>query len=298
MTPATAQRSTRRTVTRRDFDREAWAREKEQKKEGMAKTVHALIDRLNDPVQAPARMVEFCRWMARFHSYSFYNQCLILSQFPDATRVAGFNTWRDQGRCVRKGEKGIAILVPFGGKAKVQTQEGEEETALPTRHFGIGHVFDVSQTEGEEVPDWRRDLGEGSREVYDACLRLVAADGIRFEQGAIWGGAAGYAAPGEIKVDINSPLGARVQTLVHEITHHRLGHVGTDTDRPLGEGEAELVTCVVMQAFGYNIAEDSIAYTKTHGAPTQTLLANLSRISKCAHSIIEDVHDQLAEETP
>lgn len=293
---ATAQRrttSTRRTVARKDFDREAWAAEKEQKKEGLSQSVHGLIDRLNDPLQAPARMVEFCKWMARFHSYSFYNQCLILFQAPSATHVAGFNTWKQQGRCVKKGEHGIAILVPFGGKAKAA--DDTEEVSLPTRHFGIGHVFDVSQTEGEgELPDWRRDLGEGSRELFDACLRLVAADGIRFAEGAIWGGASGYAAPGEIMVDINSPMGSRVQTLVHEIAHHRLGHVGTDADRPLGEGEAELTACVVLAHFGYDVSEDSLAYTATHKAPTQALLANLSRISKCAHSIIEDL-GELAE---
>ncbi len=287
---ATAQR---RAVARKDFDREAWAAAKEQQKEGLAKSVHALIDRLNDPLQAPARIVEFCKWMARFHQYSFYNQCLILFQRPDATHVAGFNTWKQQGRCVKKGERGIAILVPFGGKAK--GTDDTEEVALRTRHFGIGHVFDVAQTEGEgELPDWRRDLGEGSRPLFDALCRLVKAAGLKLDFEPVWGGAGGFASAGQVTVASTRPVGEQVQTLVHEIAHHRLGHVGTDTDRPLGEGEAELVTCVVMQAFGFDIAEDSLAYTATHKAPTQALLTNLSRISKCSHGIIEDL-GELAE---
>src|SRR6476620_6606823 len=63
---------------------------------------------------------------ARFHSYSFGNVLLILSQKPDATRVAGYQTWKQLGRQVRRGERGIRIIVPIRGRAAVSTAETEE----------------------------------------------------------------------------------------------------------------------------------------------------------------------------
>src|SRR5205085_3732183 len=90
-------------------------------------------------------------WMetaARFHKYSFSNLMLIASQRPDATQVAGFQTWKSLGRQVRKGEKGIAIFAPISVR-KVDDESGEESRRL---FFRIVHVFDVSQTDGEDLP--------------------------------------------------------------------------------------------------------------------------------------------------
>jgi N-terminal domain of anti-restriction factor ArdC len=77
--------------------------------------------------------------MARFHKYSWHNVCLIASQCPTATRVAGFQTWRTMGRFVRKGEKGIAILAPIVGKRET---EPEAEHARTVVGFRAAYVFD------------------------------------------------------------------------------------------------------------------------------------------------------------
>ena len=58
------------------------------------------------------QLTALLKTMARFHKYSWHNVCLIASQRPTATRVAGFQTWRTMGRFVRKGERGIAIMAP------------------------------------------------------------------------------------------------------------------------------------------------------------------------------------------
>src|SRR5881397_604431 len=106
---------------------------------------------------------------ARFHQYSWGNVLLILTQRPDATRVAGYRTWQALGRQVRRGEKGIRILVPLGVRAArhglEQAEEDDHEhpsATVPTptsapaprlrRLFGTGSVFDVSQTDGQPLP--------------------------------------------------------------------------------------------------------------------------------------------------
>src|SRR5215218_3297764 len=86
---------------------------------------------------------------ARFHHYSWGNVALILAQRPDATQVAGYNAWLKMHRYVKRGEQGIKIFVPMK-KKKGATEDGEEEESK--LFFGIGHVFDVSQTDGEPLP--------------------------------------------------------------------------------------------------------------------------------------------------
>src|SRR5215218_5218646 len=84
---------------------------------------------------------------ARFHHYSWGNVALILAQRPDATQVAGYNTWLKMHRYVKRGERGIKIIVPM--TKKVQTEDGGDESKL---FFGVGNVFDYSQTDGEDLP--------------------------------------------------------------------------------------------------------------------------------------------------
>ncbi len=97
--------------------------------------------------------------MSRFHKYSWGNCLLIYSQKPEATHVAGFHAWLTLRRYVRKGEKGIVILAPMVGKKKTESELTEDEQ---TRVFGFraAHVFDVSQTEGEPLPEFATVRGD------------------------------------------------------------------------------------------------------------------------------------------
>ena len=97
--------------------------------------------------------------MARFHSYSFGNILSIARQRPTATRVAGFYTWKELGRFVKKGEKGIQILAPMIAKrrrkdtAEQKHNENQETKSAPALiGFRAVYVFDVAQTEGPELP--------------------------------------------------------------------------------------------------------------------------------------------------
>ena len=103
-----------------------------------------------ESIQDSDNFREFLLTMSRFHDYSIGNLMLIMLQMPEATRVAGFATWKDLGRYVKKGEKGIAILAPClpSRKAKVVEPEGEEaeerEGEIRPLYFKVVHVFEYS----------------------------------------------------------------------------------------------------------------------------------------------------------
>ena len=104
-----------------------------------------------------ASLTAYLASMARFHRYSANNIFLIHVQRQDATRVAGFSAWRKLGRFVRRGEKGIAILVPMTLRRSrddlaMASADGRRATARPILGFKPGYVFDVSQTDGEPLP--------------------------------------------------------------------------------------------------------------------------------------------------
>lgn len=227
---------------------------------------------------------DYVRFMGRFHKYSFGNQMLIWIQHPGAAQVAGYKAWQKLGRQVRKGEKGIAILVPM--TRKVTDSKGEEITKV---WFGTGYVFDVSQTDGADLPaqpDW------ASSEMYPVLQgQLVAyAESIgiqvRVEQPAI-SGAQGVSYGGTIVLD----PGTGTTTLVHELAHELL-HQGAKEDRPASrqvrELQAEAVAAVVMSHFGFD-TQTSLNYLGLWGVDGDAIKGNLEEIQKAACKIIDAV---------
>jgi hypothetical protein len=118
-------------------------------------TIDASIETLAkaiDEVRASETFRAYLDVQAKFHRYSWHNSLLILSQRPSASRVAGFQTWKKLARHVRKGERGIAIFAPCPfTKERENVQTGETET-VSGMFFKVVHVFDVAQTDGEELP--------------------------------------------------------------------------------------------------------------------------------------------------
>jgi len=110
-----------------------------------------------------ASLTAYLASMVRFHRYSANNILLIHVQRRDATRVAGFSAWRKLGRFVRRGENGIAILVPMTLRRAAQESAngvGTDDVATSRAILGFkpGYVFDVSQTDGEPSPPSLRSL--------------------------------------------------------------------------------------------------------------------------------------------
>ena len=102
--------------------------------------------------------------MSRFRHYSWGNVLLINSQRPDATQVAGFHTWHDMGRSVKKGEKGIMIFAPVVVKQREPIPLGREaikpDEVFRVAGFRTAYVFDASQTEGRPLPEFAKTTGD------------------------------------------------------------------------------------------------------------------------------------------
>jgi antirestriction protein ArdC len=198
------------------------------------------------------RMLELA---SRFHRYSANNVFLIMLQRPEASRVAGYRTWQSLGRRVRKGERGIRILAPCHYRSKITDEDGTETTHVGIRGFTTVTVFDVSQTDGEELPDVRPELldGAGVAGLWDALALQVKAAGYTVERGECRG-ADGYTDHTVRTVRVRDDVSAAqaTKTLCHELAHVQL-HPDTAAYfqcRGLCEVEAESVAYLVCRAAG------------------------------------------------
>ena len=220
-----------------------------------------LLETLAEGVRA---LTDSDRWAAhldvqgRFHHYSFNNALLIGSQDPEATRVAGFATWKKLGRTVSRGERALWILAPMVGR-KVRDADGDERR--PIYGFRPVPVFDVAQTEGAPLPEVCRTLSGGDpASWFDALVGRAAGLGYSVELTELPGPTNGDCAFARrrIRVECRNQPAQRVKTLAHELAH-ALMHEGTD-DRSLAELEAESTAYVVCRSLGLDSADYSFGY--------------------------------------
>lgn len=250
----------------------------------------------------------FLRAMSQFHRYSFSNILLIMSQRPDATRVAGFRTWKRLGRFVRRGEKGIAIVAPMRIKPNENRARYHEHQLAPDSaedesflRFRIAYVFDVSQTEGDPLPEFARVTGNPG--AYLTRLHAFAESrgiGVRYEH--IPGTAEGYSSGGQIVVQDGLSPSVTFSILVHELAHEFL-HQGEREERHsriIRETEAEAVAFVVCQAIGLETGTAASDYIQLYSGDAVTLSLSLTCIQRTATEIIgaitesNDVESQMA----
>lgn len=211
------------------------------------------------------KWIEALNFHKQFHNYSFNNRLLIALQRPEATHVAGYNKWQDMKRQVRKGEKGIAILAPI--IVKKENDEGETYQALVG--FKTVYVFDVSQTEGDEIPTLPAPkLLEGYDDQAGELLKrlegFVAEQGWNYRQVENMNGANGSWNPLTKTVTLLStlPTLSKAKTLAHEIAHAVAGH-GELSDRnsyEFGELEAESTAYLVLNHFDLDTSSYSFNY--------------------------------------
>jgi hypothetical protein len=206
------------------------------------------------------RMLEVA---SRFHHYSANNVLLIMLQRPDATRVAGYRAWLSMGRQVRKGERGIRILAPCRHRHQEPENDGTENSSVRVRGFTTVTVFDISQTDGKDLPHVRPMLldGDDTTDLWGALSVQVAAAGYTVARGDC-NGANGLTDHRERTVRVRDDVsGAQaVKTLCHELAHVLL-HPDTTTYfqcRGVSEVEAESVAYLVCQAAG--LATDNYSW--------------------------------------
>jgi antirestriction protein ArdC len=230
---------------------------------------------------------------SKFHRYSFNNHLMIFLQRPDATVVAGFNRWKSLGRCVKKGEKGIAIFAPCRYKTKVETAEGDEKTMQQIRGFRVVHVFDISQTEGEELPDLDAvrpklldgDAPEGIWEVLVAQASEAGFEVIR-DQKRPENGYCDFLSK-EISVRPDVAPAQAVKTLIHELGHALLHSDELPRSKEVAEVEVESVAYIVCDAIGLDSGDYSFAYVARWAEGSTNLLrATGERVIACSKKIL------------
>lgn len=256
--------------------------------------VRGLLDRLHQQVAELSSATDWERLLkvaSRFHKYSATNVLLILCQRPDATQVAGYQAWKRLGRQVRKGEKGLAILAPI-----VVTRESEaarEERAVVG--YRVTHVFDVSQTDGPELPSAPQAVlldGDDPDGLAARFIRQIEERGFGLRFPDDWSLAAnGYADFRDKVVAIRPGLSPaqRAKTLCHELGHLLL-HDGTEYangERERCEVEAESLAYVVANALGLTTASYSIPYvTAWSGGDMALVLQTAERVVKAAATVL------------
>ena len=219
---------------------------------------------------------------------------LIIGQRPNATQVAGFQTWRKLGRAVKKGAKGIAIFAPMKIKPRPTSGQGsDEEDRPPQLRFRVVHVFDISQTEGDALPEPVRVSGD-PRGVLSALEAAIRAEGIDVEDVDDLGGADGVSKGGTIQIVSGLEPAERFSALVHEWAHEKLHKADDPSKRAskvVRETEAEAVAFVVSRAIGLDTSTASADYIRLYSGDTKTLAGSLDRIQQTAYSIIEVIDE-------
>lgn len=247
-------------------------------------------ERLAEAVDAMSSTEGFQAWLrarALFHDYSLNNCMLIAMQRPDASRVAGYKAWQQLGRQVRKGERGIRILAPMVGKVEVETEHGTEKRA---RVFGFKcvSVFDVSQTDGDALPevDYRHLEGEAP-DLADHLCAIAMAAGLTISREAPHSpGASGELERATKTIRVSPDLSG---AMAAKVVAHELGHYFDPwlAEHPhlyaqhRGDAEAVAESCayVVCAAYGIDAGPSAVGYV------TSWTLGNGERVRDLAERI-------------
>ena len=293
-----------------------------------AEKLKEITDRLEQGIAElfdSERYREYLKVMSKFHNYSFRNTVLIAMQKPDASLVAGFSAWKNNfERNVMKGQKGIKIIAPSPYKIKQEMQKidphtqkpvigkdgkpvtEEKEVTIPA--YKVVSVFDVSQTEGKELPDIAVDELTGDVDRYKdffAALEKTSPVPIAFEN--IEGGSHGYYHLEDKRIAINEGM-SELQTLktaIHEIAHAKLHDIDLNApkdeqprvDRRTREVEAESVAYTVCQHYGLDTSDYSFGYVAgwSSGRELSELKSSLETIRSAAAEIINSIDANFAE---
>ena len=261
--------------------------------------------------------------MSKFHSYSFRNTMLIFMQKPDASLVAGLGKWKSEFERTRKqGEIGLKILAPAYYKVKkrvpkidpdtgepIKDKDGKtvmEEQTITVPDYRAVSVYDVSQTEGKELPTTHVDVLDGDVEHFqDLQAALIQASPYPISIEPILDGAKGRCFYLEQRIAVNEGM-SELQTLktsIHEVAHARLYEKNSNLpedqmpDRATREVQAESVAYTVCQYFGLDTSDYSFGYIAnwSSGKDLEELQASLETIRSTANNLINEMEAHLLE---
>lgn len=246
------------------------------------------------------RFQDYLKAMSRFHLYSYRNSILIYTARHNATLTAGYKTWHSLKRHVKKGEKGIRIFAPY--KVKVIVPPREKDGEPEEKHiikFRPVFVFDISQTEGEPLPEIAPPL-KGDREDFSKVLKAVESItdySVSFED-IPEPDTFGYCQYSTKKIFLRNGISQAqaMKTLFHELAHSRLHNLSMDKAQK--EIEAESISFVVSEHLGLDTSSYSFDYLASwsKGMETEQLCELLEGIQSHAHEMIQQLEQALQQQ--
>lgn len=290
--------------------------------EAKLRAVHDRLTRAITELTTAENWQLMLRTAAKLPTYSPHNVLLITTQCPHASAVAGFHTWKQLGRSVRKGEKGLAILAPVLRRTpNAQTMSGAvselgAERAAPDRDeagseagsrarriagFRVVHVFDISQTDGPDLPEPPRPVlleGQAPPGLLDGLTAQVLDEGFQLLRHDFDLPHSGVGVPNGVTDYLARTVIVRpdlsdaqtVKTLAHELGHvllHEPGRRPADLTRQQAEVEAESVAYVVADAHGLDTRSYTIPYVAGWSEGNLELLArSAERVIATSHQIL------------
>lgn len=301
----------------------------EEKKEAVQALTKKMEKSVEGYFRTPGDLKEYLTFMAKFYHYSPSNISLIQSQFQGASAVGSFSFWKEKGFPVKKGEKGIKILVPNRTVAKFKDKEGtwktvtkasEEERkqiesksveVIPGRlYFAVGHVFDVSQTnaKAEDLPRifpnrWLDGSVTDYKSLYKEMEAIAEKNGVKIIQPKQELGVAkgvSYTLTKEVALNPRNSELQNVKTLLHELAHAKLHTAETHMHytAPEKEFQAEMTAYAVSSYFGIDTSEYSLGYLAswTQGKEMKDKTKLLKEVHETSIEFIETIENTLEKE--
>lgn len=298
--------------------------EKKQFVEARANELKETLAKAVEDLESSENWKKYLKASAKFHNYSFGNILLIMTQMPEATKVAAYGTWKKMGRQVSKGAKGITIMTPRPFKKRDEAgnvRVDERGNELKGMSFGTGSVFDISQTEVVDQELWAHHEstslvkildGEADEELLVSLGSVSEAIGFKFILDEMEGhnpNSNGYTTLGsdvkEIHVRASNPLEQKIKTAVHELGH-ALMHATEGEEysadgkahRGIAELEAESVAFIVCDAMGIDTSAYSVGYIAGWSKGDPEMIRQIGdSVNKASKRIMLELDKVIAGET-
>ncbi|MDM5370326.1 ArdC-like ssDNA-binding domain-containing protein [Bacillus bombysepticus] len=311
------------------FKRKYSVKSVEQKKEEVQALTKGMEKNIEGYFRTTGDLKEYLTFMAKFYHYSPSNISLIQSQFQGASAVGSFSFWKEKGFPVKKGEKGIKILVPNRTVAKFKDKDGtwksvtkaseQEKKQIESKsvevkpgrlYFAVGHVFDVSQTnaKAEDLPRifpnrWLDGSVTDYKSLYKGMEAIAEKNGVKIiepkqELGVAKG--VSYTLTKEVALNPRNSELQNVKTLLHELAHAKLHTAETHMNytAPEKEFQAEMTAYAVSSYFGIDTSEYSLGYLAswTQGKEMKDKTKLLKEVHETSIEFIETIENTLEKE--
>lgn len=301
----------------------------EEKKEAVQALTKKMEKSVEGYFRTPGDLKEYLTFMAKFYHYSPSNISLIQSQFEGASAVGSFSFWKEKGFAVKKGEKGIQILVPNRTVARFKDKDGtwksvtkaseQEKKQIESKsvevkpgrlYFAVGHVFDLSQTnaKAEDLPRifpnrWLEGSVTDYQSLYKGMEAIAEKNGVKIikpkqELGVAKG--VSYTLTKEVALNPRNSELQNVKTLLHELAHAKLHTAETHMNytAPEKEFQAEMTAYAVSSYFGIDTSEYSLGYLAswTQGKEMKDKTKLLKEVHETSIEFIETIENTLEKE--